>query len=128
MTLYNVEAKGYASFTPVYIAQAYNLPVSEVSLTNDWIKSLTIYYIGCAKMMIEGKSFCQRASSEHETSNPRTPYRLVALMLNIIFRRVNGTFYKIGWMPLMYCVTLEGTIFNWSDIVANSLYSCISAA
>ena len=56
--IYNVEDKGFSSFTPTFIAKAYNLLVSEVSMTNDWINSMTIDYIGCVKMMTKkGKSF-----------------------------------------------------------------------
>ena len=58
MIMYNVEDNGFASFTPTFIAKFYSFPVSEVSMTNDWINSLTIDYVGCAKMMMtEGKSF-----------------------------------------------------------------------
>ena len=52
---------------------------------------------------------------------------MVSLMLNRIFDRADGRFYKIGWIPMMYHVTMEGTIFNWVNIVADSLSSCISA-
>ena len=129
MIMYNVEDKGFASFTPAFIAKYYNLPVSEVSMTNDWLNSLTIDYIGCAKMMtMEGKSFRQRASKEYETASLCTPYMLVALMFNRIFDRADGRFYKIGWIPMMHHVTMEGTVFNWADIIANSLSSCITAA
>ena len=48
-------------------------------------------------------------------------------MLNMIFNRDDGIFYNIGWIPLIYHVTMEGTIFNWSYILANSLSSCITA-
>ena len=93
MIMYNVEDKGFASFTPAFIAKAYNLPTSEVSMTTDWINSLTIDYVGIAKMMTtEGKSFRQRESGEYETTSLRTPYRLAALMLNKIFDRVDGRF------------------------------------
>ena len=79
-------------------------------------------------MMTEGKSFRQRAFGEYETADLRTPYRLVALMLNEIFGRADGKFYKIGWIPLMYHVIMEGTVFNSADILANILSSCISVA
>ena len=70
----NVEGKGFTSFTLAFIDKSYNLPVLEVSMTNDWINSLTIDYVGCAIMMMtEGKSFRQRASREYETSSLRTP-------------------------------------------------------
>ena len=111
--MYNLEEKGFASFTAAYIAGSYNLPVSKFILINDWINGLSIDYVGCTKMMmIEGNSFRQRASGEHETSNMRTPYRLLALMLNRLFGRSDGKFDKIGWIPLMYHVTMEGTILN----------------
>ena len=79
-------------------------------------------------MMIAWKPFRQRAYGEYETSSLCTPYRLVALMLNRIFDKDNGKFYKIGWIPLMYHVTMQGTIFKWADIVSNNLSSCIGAA
>ena len=49
-------------------------------------------------------------------------------MLNRIFGRADGKFYKIGWIPLMYHVTMEGTVFNWEDIISNGLSSCITVA
>ena len=126
--MYNIEGKGFASFTPAYLANACNLPVPKISMMDDWINGLSLDYIECAKMMmIVGKPFRQKASGEYETTNLRTPYRLVALMLNMIFGRANGKFYKIGWIPLMYHVIMQGIIFNWADIVANSLSSCIGA-
>ena len=71
-------------------------------------------------MTTKGKSFRQRASGEYETASLHTPYKLVALMLNRIFIRADGKYYKIGWIPIMYHVTMEGTVFNWEDIIANS--------
>ena len=37
MIMYNVEDKGFSSFTATLIAKAYNFPTSEVSMTADWI-------------------------------------------------------------------------------------------
>ena len=126
--MYNVEHKGFASFAPAFIAKSYIFPISEVSMTNDWINSLSIDYVGCTRMMMtEENSFQQRASREYEIASLCTPYRLVSLMLNGIFRKADGIFYKIGWIPLMYHVTMEGIVFNWMNIVANILYSCISS-
>ena len=34
---------------------------------------------------------------------------------------------KLGWIPIIYFVATQGTIFNWTSIVSNSLSSCISA-
>ena len=82
MIMYNIEDKGFASFTPTFIANTYNLPTLEVSITIDWINSLTIDYIGVAKMMeTKGNSFRQKASGKYESSNLLAPYRMVTLML-----------------------------------------------
>ena len=88
MIMYNVEDKGFASFTTTFIAKSYRFLVSEVSMTTCWINRLTIDYVGCTRMaMEEGNSFRQRASGEYETAGLRTSYRLAALMLNRIFDR-----------------------------------------
>ena len=56
--MYNVEDKGFSSFTPIFIAKAYNFPPSELSMKTDWINNLTIDYIGVTKMMVaKGKTF-----------------------------------------------------------------------
>ena len=66
-------------------------------MTIYWINSLTIDYNGLAKMMIsEGKYFKKNTSREYEISQLHTPYRLVAVMMNRIFGRADGRFYKIG--------------------------------
>ena len=57
-----------------------------------------------------------------------TPYRFIALMLTRIFRRDNGNNFKIGWVPVIFFVATQGTIFNSENIVSNSLSSCISVA
>ena len=33
--LYNVEDKGFSSFTPAYISKSYNLPIPEVNMIDD---------------------------------------------------------------------------------------------
>ena len=53
---------------------------------------------------------------------------MVALIPNRIFDRYDGMFYKIGWIIVMYHVTMMGTMFNWEDIIANNLFSCITTA
>ena len=49
-------------------------------------------------------------------------------MLNRIFRRANGKNFKIGWVPVIFFVATQGTIFNWENIVSNSLSTYICAA
>ena len=49
-------------------------------------------------------------------------------MLNRIFGWENGKLYKLSWIPLIYYVAFEGTIFNWAGIISNSLLSCVDVA
>ena len=58
----------------------------------------------------------------------RTLYRLIALMLTQIFGQENGRFYKMSWISLIYYVAMQGTIFNWEYIMADSMSSCIVVA
>ena len=126
--MYNVEEKGFTSLTTTFIAKSYSFLISEVSMKTCWINILTIYYVGCTRVVMEeGNSFRQRAYGEYETAGLRILYKLAALMLSGIFDRDDGIFYNIGWIPLIYHVTMEGTIFNWSYIFVNSLSSCITA-
>ena len=58
MIMDNVEDKGFASFTPGFIAKTYSLPLSEISMTTDWVKGLKFDYIATTKMMVaESKTF-----------------------------------------------------------------------
>ena len=79
-------------------------------------------------MMVVGKQLCHKDSSEYEIASLRTPYRIIALMLNKTFGWANGKFYKMSWITLIYHVAMQGTIFNWVDIVENSFLSCIADA
>ena len=80
------------------------------------------------KIMILGKIFRTRSSGEYETSTLHAPYRFIILMLNRIFERANGKSFKFGWIPVIYYVATQGTIFNWGIIVSNSLSAYTSAA
>ena len=97
-------------------------------MTNDWVKSVNLDIFECAKQTrLAGKQLRQKAIGEYDTASLHPPYRVTTLMLNRIFGRENGKWYKLSWIPLIYHVALEGTIFNWADIVASSLSSCIVA-
>ena len=78
--------------------------------------------------MIPEKNFRTNPSGEYETAILHTPYKLIALMLSRIFRRANGKNFNIGWVPVIFFVATQGTIFNWENIVSNSFSTCISAA
>ena len=79
-------------------------------------------------MVVTENQFLYKASGEYETANRRTPYRLIALILNRFFGRANGKLYKISWIPIIYYVDMQGMIFNWVDIMTSSLSFCIAAA
>ena len=106
---------------------AYHLPSPQTYLTEGWLKELGMDLVETVKkIMIPGKNFRTRPSREYETSTLHAPYRFIALMLNIIFGKANGKIFKMGWIPVIYFVATQGTIFNWANIVSNSLSSCIS--
>ena len=63
-------------------------------------------------MVVEGKMFRNKQSGEYETANLWTPFRMVVLMLNMVYGRADGRTYKFGWIPLIYYVAMKGTIFN----------------
>ena len=129
MIISNTEGQPFASFNPAYISKDCKLPSPQITMTNEWINSLSLDYIEYAKkMMIVGKQFCQKSSNEYETAKLRTPYILISLMLSRIYGRENRDFYKMSWIPLVYHMAIQGTIFNWDDIVANNLSSCIVVA
>ena len=105
MILENIEKQGYVAYSPAYVSMAYNLPTAQTYLTETWLKELNLDMVETIKkMMIPGNKFCTRPSGEYETSNLRTPYRFIALMLNIIFGRANGKSFKMGWIPIIYFV------------------------
>jgi len=129
MILANTVKQGYATYSPTYVSMAYNLTTTQTYLTESWLKELNLDMVETVrKMMIPGKKFPTRVSGEYEISTLRTPYRFIALMLNKIFGRVNGKSFKMGWIPVIYFVATQGTIFNWASLVSNSLSACISAA
>ena len=49
-------------------------------------------------------------------------------MLNMIFGRAHGRFFKLEWMPIIFYVATQGTIFNWANIVSNSISACLALA
>ena len=108
---------------------AYKFPTPQIYLIEGWLKDLNLDVVEIVKrMMIPGKKFCTMPSGEYETASLRTPYRLIVLMLNHIFRRANGNNFKIGWVPVIFFVATQGTIFNWTNIVSNNVLACISAS
>jgi len=64
------------------------------------------------RMMIPGKNFRTRPLGEYDPLL-WNPYRFIALMLNRIFGRAQGKIFKLGWIPIIFYVATQGTIFNW---------------
>ena len=97
MILENTEKWGFVALNLVYITISCKLPSPHVYMIDKWIKDLHFNVFDCVKkMMVSRKKFCQKPSREYETANLRTPYCLIALMLNLIFEPANGKFYKIS--------------------------------
>ena len=114
MIISSIEGQAFASFTLAYKTKSCKVPTPQVMMTDDWVKSVNLDTFECAKwMMVAGKKLRKKDSGEYETVILRPPYRVMALMLNRIFDRENGKWYKLSWIPLIYHVALEGTIFNW---------------
>ena len=113
MILENIEKQGYAAYIPAYVSMSYHLPSPHSYLTEGWLKELGLNLVETMKkMMIPGRNFRTRTSGEYETSTLRAPYRFIVLMLNRIFGKANGKIFKFGWIPVIYHVATQGTIFN----------------
>ena len=129
MILSNAAKQGYAAYILGYVSQAYHLPPAQVYLTESWLKEINLNLVETVKrMMIPGKNFWTRPSREYDTATLQTPYRFIALMLNKLFGRAHGKSFKLGWIPIIFYVATQGTVFNWENIVSNSLSACISSA
>ena len=82
-------------------------------LTEDWLKTIKLDLVKTLKrMLVPGKSFRTRPSREYDIATLRTPYRFIALMLNRIFGRAHGKSFKLGWVPIIFYVATQGTVFN----------------
>ena len=49
-------------------------------------------------------------------------------MISRLYGRDDGKTYNFLWIPVMYYVAMEGTIFNWADIATRNLSKCVKAA
>ena len=129
MILQNVERQGYAAYSPGYAALAYHLPEAQVFLYDDWLNNIRMDLVETLKkMLLQGKHYRYRPKGDYTTTILRAPYRFIALMLNRIFGRAHGRFFKLEWIPIIFCVATQGTIFNWANIVSNSLSACLDSA
>ena len=113
MIIYNIEGEAFDSFTPAYITLTYKIPTPRVMMTDEWVNKLDLDILECAKkMMIAGRQLRQKETGKYESTSLRPPYRIIALILNRIFCRENVRLYKLSWIPLIYYVAFECTIFN----------------
>ena len=105
MILKNVEKQGYAAYIPGYVALAYHLPEAQIFLSDDWLNNIRMDLVETMKrMLFPGKHFRNRPTGDYDTASLRTPYRFIALMLNRIFGRAHGRFFKLEWMPIIFYV------------------------
>ena len=129
MILENVDKQGYAAYSPGYVVLAYHLPEAQIFLTEDWLRNIRMSLVETLKrMLMLGRNFRARPMGEYDTASLRTAYRFIALMLNKIFGRAHGKSFKLEWMPIIFYVATQGTIFNWANIVSNSLSACMASA
>ena len=129
MILANVDKQGYVAYSLGYVSLAYHLPEAQVYLIEDWLKAIKMDLVKTLKrMLMPSKNFRTRPTEEYETANIRTPYRFISLMLNRIFGRAHGKIFKLEWVPIIFYVETQGTVFNWENIVSNSLSACIASA
>ena len=80
------------------------------------------------RMLMPRKNFRTRPTEEYDTASLRTPYMFIALMLNRIFERAHGKSFKLEWVPIIFYVATQGTVFNWANIVSKILSACIALA
>ena len=80
------------------------------------------------RMLLQGKHYRYRPTGEYDTVSLRDPYIFIALMLNRVFGRAHGRLFKLEWIPLIFHVATQGTIFNWASLVSSSLSSCLASA
>ena len=113
MILENVERQGYAAYSPGYVALAYHLPEAQVFLSDDWLNKIRMDLVETLKnMLLQGKHYRYRPMGDYDTSSLRPPYRFIVLMLNRIFGRAHGRFFKLEWIPIIFYVATQGTVFN----------------
>ena len=79
-------------------------------------------------MLLQGKLYRYRQTSEYDTTSLRAPYRFIALMLNRIFGRAHGRLFKLEWIPIIFHVASQGIVFNWASMVSSNLSSCLTSA
>ena len=129
MILEDVNKQSYAVYSPRYVSLAYHLPEAQVFLSDDWLNNIRMDLVETMKrMMLTGKHFRTRVTGEYDTASLRAPYRFIALMLNRIFGRAHGRFFKLEWIPIIFYVATQGTIFNWANLISNSLSACLPSA
>ena len=95
------------------MALAYHLPEPQIFLSNDWLDNLRMDLVETLRrMLFPGKLYRHRETEDYDTASLRAPYRFVALMLNRIFGRASGRLFKFEWVPIMFHVATQGTVFN----------------
>ena len=113
MILENVDKQGYAAYSPGYVSLDYHLLEAQVYLTEDWLKAIKMDLVETLKrMLVPGKNFRTRPTGEYDTATLRTPYRFIAMMLNRIFGRAHGKSFKLEWVPIIFYVATQWTVFN----------------
>ena len=113
MILENANKQGYVAYSPGYVALAYHFLEAQIFLTEDWLRNIRMDLVETLKrMLMLGRNFRTRLMGEYDTASLRNLYRFIALMLNRIFGRAHGKSFNLEWMPIIFHVVTQGTIFN----------------
>ena len=100
-----------------------------ITCSDDWLNNIRMDLVETfKKMMLQGKHYRYKPTGDYDTASLRAPYRFIALMLNRIFGRENGRFFKLEWIPIIFHVATQGTIFNWANLVSNIISSCLASS
>ena len=92
---------------------AYHLPEAQVFLSDDWLNNIRMDLVETLKkMLLQGKHYRYRLTGDYDTASLRAPYRFIALMLNKIFGRAHGRFFKLEWIPIIFHVATVGDNFQ----------------
>ena len=91
MIISNIGGEAFVSFATAYIAMACKLPPPHVMMMDEWVNKVDLDIFECAKrMMIAIIQLRQKETGEYESASLHPPYRVIALMLNMIFSKKMG--------------------------------------
>lgn len=74
------------------------------------------------------EKFRVRTDQAYKTEGLCKVYQLIAVMMSQLYGKGERDVFFGTWVPLMYVVATQGTIFNWVSILSSSLRTNIATA